>query len=121
MCSRLTDEQSCFRMAWTCRDFEKHLFDFIRKYADSATESTEQEAVQELLQHVLALEGPNLYNARMGIALSLKTRLLELRIAAAGPSPVANRPDARIRRNVPGRYFEIRFQGGTKVHVVRTT
>lgn len=121
MCSRLTDGQGCFRMAWSCRDFEKHLFDFIRKYADSAAGSTEQEALQELLKHVLALEGPSLYDARMGIALSLKTRIAELRIAAAGQSPVAGRPDARIRRDVPGRYFEIRFQGGTKVHVVRTT
>ena len=120
-CSRLIDGQGCFRKAWSCRDFEKHLFDFIRTHADSALGPTERAALQELLEHVLALEGPNLYDARMGIALSLKTRVAELRVAAAGPSPVTVRPDARIRRDVPGRYFKIRFRGGTRVHVVRAS
>jgi hypothetical protein len=121
ICSRLIDGHGCFRRAWSCRDFEKHLFDFIRTYANSTPGSPDQAALQELVQHVLALEGPNLYEARIGIALSIKTRVAELRVAAAGPSPLAVRPDARIRRDVPGRYFEIRFQGGTQIHVVRPT
>jgi hypothetical protein len=48
----------------------------------------------------------------MGIALALKANVAALKIASAGSSPTAGEPNARIRRDGPGRYFEIRFRNG---------
>jgi hypothetical protein len=53
----------------------------------------------------------------LGIALELQKIICELKMAAAGRAPVAGKPKARIRRNGPGRYFEVKFSEGHSSHV----
>jgi hypothetical protein len=48
----------------------------------------------------------------VGIAASLKATVSELKIASAGPTPVAGKLDARIRLDRAGRYFVARFRSG---------
>jgi hypothetical protein len=62
--------------------------------------------------HIRALSGSDVYRARVGIAASLKAAVSQLKIASAGPTPVAGKPDARIRLDRAGRYFVVRFRGG---------
>jgi hypothetical protein len=113
ICVKVFEKIGCFRTAWSCRDFENSFFDFVRRHhADLATPSTERQAVQPLLAQITALEGDDLYDARMGIALELKSVVSELRISSAGPSPIAGK-QARIRRDVPGRYFDVKFRSGS--------
>jgi hypothetical protein len=117
MCSRLLDGQACFRNAWTCKNLERSLFDFIHRCAQAPdNEMAEWESLCELRNHIEQLTGPNLYDARIALSVALRRRVEELKLASAGPSPTASRPDAKIKRDVPGRYFVIRFRGAARVH-----
>jgi hypothetical protein len=49
----------------------------------------------------------------MGMAITLKATVSELKIASAGATPTAGKPDARIRRDGSERYFEVKFRGGS--------
>ena len=101
-------------MAWSYRDFEKSFLEFVKNHgSDVTTEPGEREALAELVKHIRSLSGPDVYDARMGIAISLKATVSELKIASAGPTPTAGTLDSRIRLDRPGRYFEIRFRAGS--------
>ena len=114
ICSRVINRLGCYRMAWSYRDFENSFLEFVKKHeSDRTIEQREREALAKLVKHIRSLSGPDVYDARMGIAISLKATVSELKIASAGPTPIAGKPDARIRRDGPGRYFEIRFRGGS--------
>jgi hypothetical protein len=120
ICVRVFQKQGCYRMAWTCRNFEETFFWLVmRLNGDPATEESERESISKLSHHIRQLEAGAVYDGRMGIAITLKMVVAELKIAAAGQNPVAGRPDARIRRDVPGRYFSVKFQGGTTAHIGR--
>jgi Recombinase len=113
ICSRVIENQSCFRMAWSYRDFENSFLEFVKSHeADPTIDKREREALAELIKHIRALPGPDVYDARVGIAMALKATVSELKIASAGPTPTKGKLDARIRLDRPGRYFEIRFRDG---------
>jgi hypothetical protein len=113
ICSRVIEKQGCFRMAWSCRDFETSFLEFVKNHeADPTIKQSEREFLAELIKHIRSLSGSDVYEARIGIALALKTTVSELKIASAGPTPTEGKLNARIRLDRPGRYFEIRFRGG---------
>ena len=80
--------------------------------SDVTADPLEREALAELASHIRSLPGPDVYGARVGIARSLRATVSEVKIASAGPMPVAGKPDARIRLDRPGRYFVVQFQSG---------
>jgi hypothetical protein len=118
ICVKVFQKIGCLRMAWSCRDFENSFFALVRTlYADLTIEASERQALQKLVLHIESLESENIYDARLGIALELQKIICELKMAAAGRAPVAGKPKARIRRNGPGRYFEVKFSEGHSSHV----
>src|SRR6202171_164873 len=113
ICSRVIENRGCFRFAWSYGDFERLFLDFVKnRGSDVMTEPLEREALAELVEYIRSMSGSDVYDARMGIARSLKATVSELKIASAGPSPVAGKPDARIRLDRAGRYFVVRFRSG---------
>jgi hypothetical protein len=113
ICSRVIEKQSCFRMAWSYRDFENSFLEFVKNHeADPTIEKRHRETLAELIKHIRSLSGPDVYDARTGIATALKATVSELKLASAGPTPTKGKLNARIRLDRPGRYFEIRFRGG---------
>jgi hypothetical protein len=113
ICSTVIENRGCYRMAWSCKDFENSFFEFVKNRASDPTiEQQEREPLEELVSHIRALSGSDVYDARVGIAASLKTTVSELKIASAGPKPVAGKPAARIRLDRAGRYFVVRFRNG---------
>jgi hypothetical protein len=113
ICSRVIEKRGCSRFAWSYQDFESLFLDFVKnRESDVTTEPLEREALAELVKHIRSLSGSDVYDARMGIAMSLKATVSELKIASAGPTPVAGKADARIRLDRPGRYFVVRFRSG---------
>ena len=112
ICSTVLAGHGCYRMAWSYRSFENSFL--VRKKApvDQSASLAEHDAVKKLAKHVRALSGPEVYDAQMGIAIALKASVAELKIASAGSSRATGSPNARIRRDGPGRYFEIRFRNG---------
>ena len=114
ICSTVLAGQGCYRRGWSYRNFEDSFFDFVKGQESSPTlEQHEREALARLVMHIRALAGPDTYDARMGIAITLKATVSELKIASAGSSPIAGKPNARIRRDDPSRCFEIRFRNGS--------
>jgi hypothetical protein len=112
ICSTVLAGQGCFRMAWSYRNFESSFFELMRILDLETIEPAEREIVATLLGHIRALSGPDVYDARMAIAIALKAAVAVLKIAS-GSSPIAGKPDARIKRDGPGRRFEIRFHNGS--------
>jgi hypothetical protein len=113
ICSTVIENRGCYRMAWSYEDFENSFLEFVKNRAsDRMIEQQEREPLEELVSHIRALSGSDVYDARMGIARSLKATVSELKFASAGPMPVAGKPDARIRLGRAGRYFVVRFRGG---------
>jgi hypothetical protein len=117
ICSNVIENHGCFRMAWSYKDFENSFLEFVKNHAsDLMIERREREPLAELVSHIRALSGADVYEARMGIAISLNATVSELKIASAGPTPVAGNSNARIRLDRLGRYFEVRFRGGGSTH-----
>jgi hypothetical protein len=113
ICSRVIEKRGCFRFAWSYQDFERSFMDFAtNRESDVTADPLEREALAELASHIRSLSGLDVYGARVGIARSLRVTVSEVKIASAGPMPVAGKPDARIRLDRPGRYFVVQFQGG---------
>jgi Recombinase len=117
ICVKVFKKLGCFRMAWSCRDFENSFFQLVKDlYADAATKTSERRALQKLVLHIEGRED-DIYGARLGIALELQKVVSELKMAAAGSAPVAGKAEARIRRDGPGRYFEVKLSGGNATHI----
>lgn len=113
ICSNVIEHQGCYRIAWSYKDFENSFLDFVKNHASDPTiGQQERESLEELVSHIRALSGSDVYDARVGIAASLKATVSELKIASAGPTPVAGKLDARIRLDRAGRYFVVRFRSG---------
>jgi hypothetical protein len=113
ICSTVIENHGCYRIAWSYKDFENSFLEFVKNRASDPTiEQQEREPLEELVRHIRALSGPEVYDARVGIAASLKATVSELKIASAGPTPVAGKPAARIRLDRAGRYFVVRFRSG---------
>jgi Recombinase len=114
ICAKVIAGDGCYRMAWSYRDFENSFLKFVEANgADLTTEPSARQIIAHLLAHTRALSGPDVYNARMGIAIALRAVVLNLKIGSAGLTPNKGKPDARVRRDGPGRFFELTFRGGT--------
>ena len=101
-------------MAWSYRDFENSFLEFVKNLrSDSTIEQSERKAVEDLISRIQALSVTDPYDARIEIAIALKSMVSELKIASAGVKPIMGKSDARIRRDGPGRYFEVRLRGGS--------
>lgn len=112
ICSTVLQQRGCYRMAWTYRSFEDSFFKLVTEVAEQASTQDEQETLSKLKTLILSLSGGEVYDARLAISVILKAAVADFKVAAAGSTPIASRSDARIRRDGPGRYFEIRFPGG---------
>jgi Recombinase len=114
ICAMVLEGRGCYRMAWSYRNFENSFFDFVaRRALDPTTGEKDREMLTKLANHIRALSGPDVYDARMNIAIDIKRFVSSLKLACAGVSPVAAKPNARIRRDGPGRYFELMLQEGS--------
>jgi hypothetical protein len=112
ICSTVLDGSGCYRMAWSYRSFEDSFFKLVTEVAEEAPTQNEQETLRELETLIRSMFGGDTYDARLAISMILKRAVSELKVAAAGSEPIASRSNARIRRDGPGRYFEIRLSGG---------
>ena len=114
VCSSLLTGGGCYRMAWSYRDFERSFLEFVKAHQSSLSiEPRERETLSQLVDHVRSLAGTDIRDVRLAIAIELRAIVADLKIASAGSSPKLGKPDARIRRDGPGRYFEVTFHGGT--------
>jgi hypothetical protein len=113
ICSTVLEGRGCYRMAWSYRNFEGSFFELIAKIELGKTvDPQERKALTELKGLMGCLSGPEVYEARLSIAIALKAAVSRFQIASAGPKPAPGEPHARIRRDGPRRYFEITFRGG---------
>ena len=113
ICSTVLQQRGCYRMAWTYRSFEDSFFKLVTEMAGQAPAQNERETLSELKTLIQSMSAGEVYDARLAISTILKAAVSDFKVAAAGSTPIAGRSDARIRRDGPGRYFEIRFPGGS--------
>jgi hypothetical protein len=119
ICTMVLEGSGCHRMGWSYRSFEESFFESILNLELQQTiGQSDREALTKLKTLIQRQSGPEVYEARLSIAIALKAALSKLTIASVGSTPPAGKPRARIRRDGPGRYFEIRFRGGA-IHTGR--
>lgn len=114
ICSTVLENRGCFRMGWSYRGFEDSFFKLvIETELDKMAPNSQSDSATGLKTLVKqALSDRDNYDARLSIALILKEAVSALRMASAGPDPVAAKPKARIRRDNPNRYFEVSLFAG---------
>jgi hypothetical protein len=115
ICWQVIEKQGCFRKAWSYPDFEKSFFEFVISHEPNLTgDPQKRELVAELVKNIRSsMSVTNVFDARTSIAFQLKATVSELKIASAGQNPAPSNPDARIRLDGSGRYFEVTFRGGS--------
>jgi len=112
ICSTVLQGRGCYRMAWTYRSFEESFFKLVTEVSGLEAAQNELATLSELKSLIQRMSGSETYSARLAISVLLKAAISECKLAAAGSAAIAGRSDARIRRDGPERYFEIRFSGG---------
>jgi hypothetical protein len=113
ICSTVLQDGACYRTGWSYRDFENSFFELIKKLeADSTVERDERKAISEVPELLSAISGQDVYRARLALSMKLKTIVRELTVLTSGPSPVPTVKGSRIRRDQPGRCFELTLKGG---------
>jgi recombinase len=113
ICSTVLANRGCHRMAWSYRSFESSFFKLLTDLAGKTNTAEEQEAAGKLTTLIERMSASEVYDVRLDILATLRATVSECKIAAAGATPIAGRPDAHIRRDGPGRYFEFRFVLGS--------
>jgi hypothetical protein len=114
ICSNVIERKGCYRTGWSYRNFENSFFELLTKLQmDAAVGEREREEISDLLSHISALSGPNVYDARLALSIRLRFVLAKLKVSSSGSEPIAGKPDARIRRDQPGRSFEMTLRNGS--------
>jgi hypothetical protein len=113
ICSTVLEGRGCYRMAWSYRNFEDSFFELIAKLGvEKTVDQHERKVLTELKGLMGRLSGPEVYEARLSIAIALKAAASKFEIASAGQKPAPSEPYARIRRDGPRRYFKMTFRSG---------
>jgi hypothetical protein len=113
ICSTVLDNAGCTRTAWSYRDFEMNVLQFLSHPALPEQLSSEQKKIlAQLVENIKRLSGDQVYDARYSIALSLKKIVTNLSISSAGQNSAPRLSGALVRRDIPGRFFDIRLWDG---------
>jgi DNA-binding CsgD family transcriptional regulator len=110
ICRTVLEGGDCYRFGWSYKNFEHSLFEFLDK---SKADKKFSEQLQHLQVGIQSQSEREIYDARAEISQILKAIVLKLTIASAGASPPRNKPNARIRRDHPKRYFTAIFSDGS--------
>jgi hypothetical protein len=114
ICSKVINRLGCHRAGWSYQDFETTFLRFVENLAlDQTIKEVERETMALLARHIEALSAADVFDTRIGIATILKSAVSDLKIASAGAEPPVGKLNDRIRRDRPGRYFEVAFHGGS--------
>lgn len=113
ICDQVLRKAGCIRAGWSYKNFERSALSFISHPAliDSASNETQQ-MMKKLVSQISLLQDDDPLNARLQLSLSLRSAVSELKLSSAGENPVPTHSDALIRRDHPGRFFEIRLWNG---------
>ncbi|KYH01822.1 recombinase family protein [Bradyrhizobium sp. DOA1] len=110
ICSQDLTERGCTRTAWSYEDFEKAVVTFLIHPTLGMLANSERRSELERL-HNLALQQSidqsHAYSNRVAIAVILKGIITDLSVACAGKNAMPRLSDARVGRDLPGRYFDI--------------
>jgi DNA-binding CsgD family transcriptional regulator len=115
ICATVLERRGCHRAGWSYNNFEQTFFSF-----------SERNRIDGDLSGLLAAltsaqnrgSEPEIFETRMDIARLMKTKVLRLSIASSGETPEPAKANAAIRRDAPGRHFELHFKGQS-CHLVR--
>jgi DNA-binding CsgD family transcriptional regulator len=110
ICQTVLEGGACYRFGWSYKNFENSLFEFLD---ESKVDKKFSEQLQHLQAGIQSQSEREIYDARAEISQILKAIVLKLTIASAGASPPSIKPDARIRRDHPKRYFAAIFSDGS--------
>jgi hypothetical protein len=117
------DENGCTRTAWSYQDFEANVLQFLAHPAllDSAEPSRKDE-LRNLVGDIVRLgDDGDLYVTRYSIALSLRKIVTQLTLSSSGSTPGNRLADAAVRRDVKGRFYQLRLWDGAIYRGISTT
>lgn len=110
ICETVLDRRGCHRFGWSLQDFEEAFFQCMESAEANPRFSEQLTLLRAGMQKQSEQE---IYDARAEMVQILRMTVLELTLAPAGASPLTTKPDARIRRDHPDRYFTVTFSDGS--------
>jgi hypothetical protein len=123
VCAKVLDENGCTKTAWSYQDFEANVLQFLAHPAllDSAEPSRKDE-LRSLVGDIVRLgDDGDPYVLRYSIALSLRKIVTRLTLSSSGATPGNRLADAAVRRDVKGRFYELRLWDSAIYKGISTT
>jgi DNA-binding CsgD family transcriptional regulator len=115
ICATVLEMRGCRRVGWSYSNFEETFFSFLERNRIDADLAALLTALVNAQNRDAEQE---IFETRMEIARSLKTKVLRLSLASSGETREQRKANATIRRDTPGRYFELQFKD-QPCHLVR--
>jgi hypothetical protein len=114
ICATVLQGNGCYRTGWSYHDFEKSFFELVNTLGSlPRVDGQVQETISEIRQYGEAENDQQIYTTRLALLTKLKAAVIDLKIACAGAEPVPIASNLRIRRDQPGRYFDVTFRDGS--------
>jgi hypothetical protein len=113
LCSKVLNNEGCIRTAWSYQNFEINVLCFLAHPAlGDKVDGKQKKMISDLVDLIRKLSGDDVHSVRFEIALLLKNIVSKLSVSSAGTEPAPRMGGALVRRDVPGRFFEIRLWDG---------
>jgi DNA-binding NarL/FixJ family response regulator len=110
ICKTVLEGGRCQRFAWSYRDFENSFFECLER---NETNSSFSKQLAQLRRAIEKKAEHDIYDARFEIAQIIRAILSDLTIASAGAASPKSKPNDRIRRDHPKRFFMATFSDGS--------
>jgi Recombinase len=116
ICEQVLRDLGCVRVGWSYKGLENSILSFISHPAlFDSTSHQNRKSLETLVSQIRLLHEAQaeLLDLRLELAATLRRAISELKLWSAGEKPALSHPEARIRSDHPGRFFEIRLWNGT--------
>ena len=114
VCLGVLSDGNCSRTAWTYRDFERTVLAFLAHPAlAEQLHGNQRDTLLKLVQEIeyLSTAANQLYVRRVNLSVLLKP-MITVAVHSAGVISTPRHRSAQVRKDVSGRFLEIRIWGG---------
>ena len=106
ICESVIQRGGCIRVGWSYANFESSVLQFLVHPALRELQNDLGE-LPSLIEQLKQLQPHKSIDVRLALGAELKKKISELKLASAGENPKPIHSDALVRRDQPGRFFEI--------------
>ena len=108
ICQKVLDSHGCVRAGWSYKNFESSVLSFLSHPTFTQRFSGTLGEIPNLVESLN--KAKNEVDVRLTLAAELRKAVVQLKLSNAGETPKQIHSEALIRRDLPGRFFEIKLR-----------